>query len=195
MEDTIEIPFGAKNSELIEATYHIPEGMEAIVDGDKVVIRKKESEDEKIRKALHDLLCGEITAGQFEKYGLTVDSALDWLEKQKEVPIEFNNAPTIDPILNDYVCKIYSSLHKENGGVLSFARLQHLAMDIQKWCKEQQPTELNEDDERLANTTISFLDDFKSQGYENAVECIDWVKSIKDRVLPQLKQYWDEEKA
>lgn len=37
----IEIPFGAKDSELIEATYHIPEGMEAVIEGDKVIIRKK----------------------------------------------------------------------------------------------------------------------------------------------------------
>lgn len=34
----------------------------------------------------------------------------------------------------------------------------------------------NSDDERLRKTTISFLKDFADQGYENAVECIDWLK-------------------
>lgn len=33
------------------------------------------------------------------------------------------------------------------------------------------------DEERLINTSISFLKDFADKGYENAVECIDWLKS------------------
>lgn len=36
---------------------------------------------------------------------------------------------------------------------------------------------LSEDEERLINTSISFLKDFADKGYENAVECIDWLKS------------------
>lgn len=35
----------------------------------------------------------------------------------------------------------------------------------------------SEDEERLINTAISFLKDFADKGYENAVECIDWLKS------------------
>ena len=34
----------------------------------------------------------------------------------------------------------------------------------------------NKDDERLRKTTIAFLKDFAKQGYENAVECIDWLE-------------------
>ena len=34
----------------------------------------------------------------------------------------------------------------------------------------------NKDDERLRKTTIAFLKDFAEQGYENATECIDWLK-------------------
>lgn len=32
------------------------------------------------------------------------------------------------------------------------------------------------EDERLRKTTILFLKDFANQGYENAVECIDWLE-------------------
>ena len=32
------------------------------------------------------------------------------------------------------------------------------------------------DDERLRKTTISFLEEFKKKGYENAVECIEWLE-------------------
>lgn len=34
----------------------------------------------------------------------------------------------------------------------------------------------NKDDERLRKTAIAFLKDFAEKGYENAVECIDWLK-------------------
>ena len=35
----------------------------------------------------------------------------------------------------------------------------------------------SENDERLRDTTIAFLEEFKAKGYENAVECIDWLSS------------------
>ena len=40
IEQTIEIPFGAKDSELQEATYHIPDGCHAEINGNEVVIKK-----------------------------------------------------------------------------------------------------------------------------------------------------------
>lgn len=56
----------------------------------------KESEDERIPKLLHKLLCSEVTAEQFEKHGLTVDTALYWLEKQSEQkPFDYENATII----------------------------------------------------------------------------------------------------
>ena len=39
-----------------------------------------------------------------------------------------------------------------------------------------------EDDKRLINTTISFLNHYADKGYENAVECIDWLKSLQERL-------------
>ena len=54
IEDEIEIPFGAKDSELTEVTYYIPKGFHAEIDDDKVVIKKGEKtaewseEDEKM---------------------------------------------------------------------------------------------------------------------------------------------------
>lgn len=38
---------------------------------------------------------------------------------------------------------------------------------------------LSEEDKHIVNVAISFLGDFASQGYENAVMCIDWLKSLK----------------
>jgi hypothetical protein len=50
------MPFGAKDSELIGATYTIPEGFYAVIEGNKVVMKKGEkpstwtAEDEKLWK-------------------------------------------------------------------------------------------------------------------------------------------------
>ena len=43
----------------------------------------------------------------------------------------------------------------------------------------------NKDNERLRKTTIAFLKDFVEKGYENAVECIDWLEK-------QGKKYWED---
>ena len=54
IETEIEIPFGAKDSELKEATYYIPKGFHAEIDDGKIVIKKGEKpaewneEDEKM---------------------------------------------------------------------------------------------------------------------------------------------------
>lgn len=37
----------------------------------------------------------------------------------------------------------------------------------------------SEEDERLRKTSISFLKHYADKGYENAVECIDWLESIR----------------
>ena len=50
---------------------------------------------------------------------------------------------------------------------------------------EQKPT-WSEEDERLRKTTIAFLKDFAEQGYENAVECIDWLeKQVEQKSLSE----------
>jgi len=60
IEDEIEIPFGAKDSELQEETYFIPDGFHAEIDDDKVVIKKgekptawSEEDEEFLRRAIN----------------------------------------------------------------------------------------------------------------------------------------------
>lgn len=47
-----EIPFGSFDSELMHQEITIPEGFEAVVEGNKIILKKTESEDEKVRKEL-----------------------------------------------------------------------------------------------------------------------------------------------
>ena len=80
----IEIPFGANDSELCGWEYTIPEGMEATIVDNKIVVKKKESEDERIRKELLKHL--KEGADGYEPAGGSEDYKrwLVWFEKQGE---------------------------------------------------------------------------------------------------------------
>ena len=86
-----EIPFGAFDSELMHQEIYIPEGFEAVIKGNKIILEKTESKDERARKELIKHLKEGV-----EGYMLAGDSSdyqrwLDWVEKQgkkpKKVPI------------------------------------------------------------------------------------------------------------
>ena len=151
------IQFGAKDSELIECTYHIPEGMEAVIDGDKVIIRKKETEDEKIRKELLELFNDmEWDDSILHDYNLDKNKTIAWLEKQGE-QIEIN--PTEFDIRLQSLIGQFDSLPKEELiGSLNFwlnvvrndGTYKEEKQDEQKDCKtcgfrtlacEQKPTD------------------------------------------------------
>lgn len=76
---SIEIPFGAKDSELKGWEYTIPEGMEAEIKDGKIIVREKENEDERIRREIITYLS---TAD--DKELIPYNSWIAWLEKQGE---------------------------------------------------------------------------------------------------------------
>jgi len=45
---------------------------------------------------------------------------------------------------------------------------------------------MNKESEKLRKTTIAFLKDFADKGYENAVECIDWLEKQGKKEEPQV---------
>lgn len=49
------------------------------------------------------------------------------------------------------------------------------------WNEKKINSMSNKDNERLRKTTIAFLKDFAEQGYENAVECIDWLEKQREQ--------------
>lgn len=74
-EEITEIPFGAKDSELQEATYFIPKGFHAEIDDDKVVIKKGEKpaawseEDERLCLCLIEEQKEALNNVKNDKYG------------------------------------------------------------------------------------------------------------------------------
>ena len=68
---SIEIPFGAKDSEFIRDEYCIPEGCEARIEGNKVIIEKVQKEEEwtEFEKAIYIDICTIVTACNGNVYG------------------------------------------------------------------------------------------------------------------------------
>ena len=85
MDKTIEIPFGAYDSELGGWEYTIPEGLVAEIKDGKVVVKKAESEDERIRRGLIDMLkIAKSNGGRISISDEAADRDIAWLEKQKD---------------------------------------------------------------------------------------------------------------
>ena len=77
-EKTIEIPFGAYDSELKGWEYTIPEGMEAEIKDGKIIVKQKESEHERIRK----FICSIIDNLEPKNFvGVKKMNVLAWLER------------------------------------------------------------------------------------------------------------------
>lgn len=79
MKNNVEIPFGAKDSELKGWEYTIPEGMEAVIENGKIIVREMESKDETIRKEIiHYILYKADGVSEAQEHNWVT-----YLEKQK----------------------------------------------------------------------------------------------------------------
>ena len=87
IENEIEIPFGAKDSELQEVTYYIPQGFHAEIDDNKVVIKKGEKptawseEDERMLNSTIWHLRYSVNNGNI---GYSAGRLEDWLKSLKD---------------------------------------------------------------------------------------------------------------
>ena len=159
----------------------------------------RESEDERIRKAIVHLLEVASEAYLIDATGLKKEQFLAYLEKQKEQkPAEWSDEDK--DMLNSCISSIEEAkenryAYKETDGDTSYdheiAWLELLRNRVGKEFLQPHWKPSEEDEERLINTSISFLKDFADKGYENAVECIDWLKSLRNRVSKEfLQPHW-----
>ena len=109
-------------------------------EAEKYFTELKESEDERVKKELIELISCMHDADPRKKGWIA------WLEKQ------------IDK----------DKLIKELG--------KYKVKYTQEILQNHLNSIINKDDERLRKTTIAFLKEFADKGYENAVECIDWLE-------------------
>ena len=123
----------------------------------------KESDDEKIRKWIIDDIRYNINNEPLNnsEYKKKAEKAIAWLENQRD-------KDKLIQELGEYKVKYTQEVLEKYINSLS-----------------------NKDDERLRKTAIDFLKDFAEQGYENAVECIDWLeKQGEEYIVSSDKPTW-----
>ena len=144
-----------------------------------------ESEDEKIRKELKRAIAVALDYSYFDKE--TADNILAWLEKQKSV--------------EEIVERCKKSWYNEGKvqgmreGLSDDEKYQQGWHDELEKQNEQNPA-WSEEDKNFMYDTLSNLTELKDrygEGYGNVGKCIEWLKSIKERVQPQPKQEWSED--
>lgn len=191
-----EIPFGAFNSKLMHQEINIPEGFEANIEGDKIILKKIESDDERIRKYLIRYIDNTMRSSTLKS------KLLAWLEKQDKSSdqIHYWTEEEIEPIISDYLrgAEHYGGmigrLRCLNPKSLEKQRTSYTKSDVDDaYLKGIRDTknELEKQGEQKPDWSIKeklMLNDiiettersniFK-ENYQR--ELIDWLKSLKDK--------------
>lgn len=165
--DWAEIPFGAKDSELQEATYYIPQGYYAEIEDNKVVIKQGEQKPTIEMKSAEESL--DIDS---ETYNKIVDECI--YDEQKPTWSEED-----EEYINDLI------------GVFDGQQYQaHSDEEIVKWLKSIRlpyNKEWDENDEEMLRSIIATCElaeqDRDSSPARHLLEMqLNWLKSIKQRI-------------
>lgn len=158
----------------------------AVSDLESMFPELKESEDERVRKEIMDFIDTN-----------TIDSDerrnrwLAWLEKYKPISSISLEDTKVKMSLMQYISELNQDVVHLHPGIETCNEwLAWLEKQV-----EQKPTDWSEEDETNLINTIIMLKEGASHHFTNfsIVPCVDWLKSIKERVLPQPKQEWSEE--
>jgi len=163
---------------------NLGEGSGNIRDIESIFPELTESEDEIHKKWILEYLYDGLRKAD-EQFKDHFRSAIAWLEKQKEQKPSISCGQENDTewseedeekinIISEIIEHCISIPHSGGKGILSKEYKKELQCFIESLRPHWKPSE---DEERLINTSISFLKDFADKGYENAIECIDWLKS------------------
>ena len=190
-EKNIDIPFGAKDSELKGWEYTIPEGFTAEIRGGKVIVREKESEDERIRKELIKQV-GYLIPDKEEyddegrvlpTYHKRIGRYRAWLENQKE-------QKSIEDIVKD--------ITKNRESATKFLKSAGIMDDngelAEMYRSEQKPAEWSDTDKKgLDNccAIIAMPDIFFDKIIRQ--KCLDFLYELPERFNLQPKQEWSKE--
>ena len=120
----------------------------------------KEGDDEKIRKWIIDDIRYNMDNEPLNnsEYKKKAEKAIAWLENQRD-------KDKLIQELGEYKVKYTQEVLENYINSMS-----------------------DKDDERLRKTAIDFLKDFAEQGYENAVECIDWLEKQGEQAPSQTNE-------
>ncbi len=144
----------------------------------------KESDDEKIRKALRERIIRYDPNNEIliKEEGISQRQFIDWIENQnkKTEPIA-GFVSEFERQVSHLIASAINREHEYNKGYVKWAAqslIEYAKREIEKQ-GEQKPA-WSKEDEKMYIATIFALDQF--MGNENK---LDWLKSLKDRVQPQ----------
>lgn len=161
---------------------------------EEIFSKFEETENEKIRKALINVFDTHKDYEMF--FGVSVKDILSWLEKQGEQKtVEWGKED------ENYIYNIAYFL--EHPTMLGECN-KHIAIEMINWIKSiknrMQPQEWSKEDEDMIQALNACIDATIKSGmnyisFDSKSILIgkvkNWVKSIKNRVIPQPKQEWD----
>ena len=177
----------------------IPEGYDAKIEDNKIIFIPKGSEDERIRKALRDIVRDmPYMETELRAHGLTIQKALAYLEKQNEDKDDL--VYRLNGLMQDYIKQGNDDEEKEHRFKcyqLFWDALEDSSFFEQK---EQKPAEWSVEDSRILYNVIAYVgyaagqigvtdDEFKEANV--------WLKALPERFNLQPKEEWskDDEKA
>lgn len=175
----------------MEKIIPIPKGYEAKIEGDKIFLVEKESEDERIRKALINVFAAHKDYEIF--FGVSVEDIIAYLDKQKEQNWSKEmGSLCLDAIglLRNYgegVAKDSPLDQKIKRADAFLVDLYHEAFYPKTYNPRPdliyKPAEWSEEDEDRMNVIVNWLaanGSKKFSGYK-AFELLDWIKSLRSK--------------
>ena len=199
-EEKYDLSFTARDSEWMKYEFTIPEGMEAEIKDGKVILKRKESEDERIRKEIIRIV--DIwTDSSPVVNGIPRETLLAYLEKQKEQKLSTpkyrvgevmrtkqeaaegitDGLPVIVSVDDNYY---YCT--NEKIPIPEQEEYEFPPMNMRK-----KPAEWSEEDEKKLNGIINCLCS-TSGDIDGFNEWYDWLKDLPERFNLQPKQEWSE---
>ena len=139
---------------------------------DKMLSKPKPEWSKEDEKMLQSLI---LHIGGYTYFaGVDSEKVVTWLKSlrpQSKVELSKDVKKTLDEVSHILIGLNYKQVAKDYKQAI-----EQLISLRPSW----KPSEINPEEVRLLDTTISFLKDFADKGYENAVECIDWLKSKRN---------------
>ena len=163
--------------------HEIPEGYEARIEGNKIILERKESEDEKIRKFIVETV--------FRSYGDSQEylDVLAYLERQKEQKPIFKKGDKViwqDEEFN--ILDVNGDSYNVGGYTLPFYRQNELNLI------EQKSAEWSEEDEYAWKRLFAIVENWEAevQSWTSNKEDIAKIKNMLNSLHPQPKENIEE---
>lgn len=158
----------------------------------------KESEDERIRNLIYCLIRDRSDNGKLLEYnGVSVNEALEWLEKQKEASKAIEAIERIDKFIDEYLANAHDMKDSDPdkkyylGWDAALGNMSGILQDVYSGekQKEQKPAEVDESTKRLNDNWMKqHFDDYEEQ---QPAEWSGEDEKVIDTIVSVLGQYVD----